>query len=204
MTRLLNFFPLLFLLLLINCSRDVPLIAPLPADARILAFGDSLTFGTGAVSSHSYPAVLAELTGLEVMNRGVPGEISADGLERLPELLDKLMPDLIVLVHGGNDILRRLSLTDTEQNLRAMVNEARIRNIPVVMLGVPSMGLLLSSAPFYEKIVGEEHIPADLEILPDILRDPDRKSDQVHPNRQGYADMASAVFSLLQKCGAVQ
>ena len=68
--------------LLAGCTQSAKL-PPLAGDGVLLAFGDSLTFGTGAAEGESYPAVLERLTGLKVLNYGVPGEISAAGLARL-------------------------------------------------------------------------------------------------------------------------
>ena len=59
-----------------------PKLEPIADDGVILAFGDSLTAGVGAGSEHSYPSVLAELSGLKVVNAGVSGEMSDEGLER--------------------------------------------------------------------------------------------------------------------------
>jgi acyl-CoA thioesterase I len=203
-------FLLLLLLIPIGCSKSEKVFSKLPAGAVILAFGDSLTYGTGAAKEQSYPSVLAGLSGHPVINSGVPGEISADGLKRLPQVLDKEQPALLILIHGGNDILRNLPREQTAENLKQMIAEAKKRNIKVVMLGVPTFGIYsvvglagLDSAKMYQQVAEAENVPIDSETLPDIIAKQELKSDQVHPNAQGYQAMAQAVFNLLQKTGAL-
>ncbi len=192
------------LLVLAACDSGPPKLPKLPADGVVLAFGDSLTFGTGARAGASYPAVLQELIGHRVVGAGVPGEVTAEGLARLPGALEAAKPDLLVLIHGGNDLLQRRPREDTVANLRAMVRLARGRGVAVVLLGVPDFGLILGrSAGFYEELAEELEIPYDGETLPAILKQPDLKSDAIHPNAQGYRKLAEAVAALLRRSGAI-
>jgi lysophospholipase L1-like esterase len=185
------------------CGTEHPALKPLAAEAKLLAFGDSLTRGTGADDTSSYPAVLAELTGLEIVNAGIPGELSAAGLRRLPRVLADTRPQLMILCHGGNDMLRRYDLNATADNLRAMVELAQSRAIDVVLLGVPKPGLLLGAPDFYAEIATSMNIPAELEILSKVLADARLKSDPIHPNAAGYRRIAEALRDRLVDAGAL-
>jgi lysophospholipase L1-like esterase len=204
---MLNFrLPLLVLLLLLSaCGEDKPpQLEKLPEDAVILAFGDSLTRGNGASSGNDYPSQLQALTRRTVINAGVPGEVSQQGLERLPALLDETRPQLMILAHGANDLLRRLPNAALEANLRAMIRLARERGVQVVMLGVPQPALLfMSGAEIYPRIAREEGVPIDPTTLAGILADEKYKSDPIHPNDTGYRRMAEAVEVLLRASGAI-
>ena len=190
------------LLLAAGCGKQAKL-ALLPADAVVLAFGDSLTFGTGASEAESYPAQLAILTGRRVVREGVPGEVSSVGLKRLPGALDEHQPRLLLLCHGGNDFLRRLPAAEAAANVRAMIRLAQSRGIEVVLIGTPEPGFTLSPAAFYAEIATEMRVPYEGEVLSKILRDNALKADQVHPNAVGYKLMAQRVYDLLKKSGAV-
>lgn len=192
------------LCLLAGCLKGSSKLSPLDKDAVILAFGDSLTFGTGATGNESYPAVLESLINRKVINAGIPGEVTQDGLERLSALLDEYHPALLILCHGGNDLLRRMNEEQTVNNIKAMIALAKSRNIDVVLIGVPRFIVSISSAEFYEDIAGKFNIPYDGEILSEILRKPDLKSDQIHPNSEGYKKMAETLAKLLKKSGAVK
>ena len=197
------FLPLL-LLLFAACGSGPPKLAELPADGVVLAFGDSLTHGTGARAEESYPAVLHSLIGRRVIRAGVPGEVTAEGLARLPGALRETDPDLLILIHGGNDLLRRRPREDTLANLRAMVRLAQNRGAAVVVIGVPDLGLILGrSAGFYEELAEELDLHYDGETLPAILIQPNLKSDAIHPNAQGYRKLAEAVAKLLRRSGAI-
>ena len=194
---------LLLLATLAACGGNTAKLSRLPADAVVLAFGDSLTFGTGARTEDSYPAVLERLIGRKIWSAGVPGEVSAAGLARLPSALEYYDPKLLILCHGGNDFLRKLGDAQAADNLRAMIRLARARGIEVVLIGVPKPGLLPSPPDFYADIAREFGLPYEDAALKTILRDNELKSDIAHPNAKGYAKLAQAVASLLQKSGAL-
>lgn len=193
----------LSIILLVGCGGDTPELSRLPADAVILAFGDSLTHGNGAKESESYPAVLQELSGRKVINAGISGEESAPGLNRLPGLLEKHNPQLLILCHGGNDLLRKKSMSDMESNVRAMIKLAQDKNIPVIMLGVPKPGLFLSSFEVYEQIANSTGVIFIEDLIPEVLGDNSLKSDTVHPNKAGYKVMAETIYSVLKESGAL-
>ena len=192
------------LLLLLSACSEQPSLPKLSGNAAILAFGDSITYGTGASAQHDYPNILAGMTGLKVINAGIPGEISSNGLLRLPALLDLHQPELLILIHGGNDMLRKTSQQQIVNNLESMIREAKQRKIAVIILGVPQPGLfLLSSAEIYQTLAVEQQIPADLDTLSFILTKNSMKSDLIHPNDQGYYLLAERIVSLLQDSGAL-
>jgi len=199
------FIPLLIVLLLFTsaCGDKTPRLSALPADAVILAFDDSLTEGYGARENESYPAVLQELTGRKVINAGISGEESISGLKRLPGTLEKYKPQLLVLCHGGNDLLRKSDTNKLESNIRDMIQLARNKNIPVVMLGVPKPGFFLSSFEAYKKIDYPTNVVFIEDLIPDILGDKTLKSDTVHPNKDGYRVMAENIYSVLKESGAL-
>lgn len=189
-------------LLLGSCGK-APQLPPLSADAVILAFGDSLTAGTGAGDAESYPAQLSRLIGRKVLNAGIPGEVSADGAKRLPELLDRERPALLILCHGGNDLLARQSHQLIADNLRTMVRLAGERGIPVLLIAVPAPDLSLKPPALYEELSREFRIPIEAKILSRILAKGSLKSDHIHPNAAGYRQLAEALAKLLKKSGAL-
>ena len=185
------------------CSDAPPPLPRLGADDVVLAFGDSITYGTGAGPQESYPAVLAQLINRRVVGEGVPGEVTANGLQRLPEVLDEVKPKILLLCLGGNDMLRKVESVATESNLRTMVRMARDRGVAVVLIAVPKPALFGGNASFYQAIAKEDDLHLESEILKDILYDNEFKADPIHPNAKGYRRLAEAIAELLRKAGAV-
>ncbi|UTW11601.1 GDSL-type esterase/lipase family protein [Marinobacterium rhizophilum] len=196
------FWLLCLVVLLTGCGREpeLPYLAP---GTRVLAFGDSLTYGTGADDAQSYPARVAEATGWQVRNAGVPGELAEDGLARLQQLLDEEPVALVLLCHGGNNLLRGQPDARIRAQLAAMIELAQAKGAQVVLLGVPKPTLLVRTAPFYAQLAEEYGLVYLPDAIADTLSDPALKSDQTHPNASGYALIASQLLALLRDAGAI-
>jgi len=190
------------LILLAGCSKSAKL-APLGPDAVVLAFGDSLTYGTGANAAESYPAQLAGLIGRTVVRAGVPGEMTAGALARLPNALDTHAPKLLLLCIGGNDFLRGQSKAEAERNIRGMVKLARARGIDVLLIGAPERGLTLTPPGLYAEVAKDFGIPYEGGIVGELLRDSSMKSDAIHPNARGYRAFAERIAKRLKESGAL-
>jgi len=200
---LLRCFILVLPLLAGACGEPPRKLPRLAADAVVLAFGDSLTFGTGATEQESYPAQLEQLIGRRVVRAGVPGEVTAQALERLPAALDEHAPKLLLLCIGGNDFLRRLGNRQAESNVRAMVKLAKSRGVEVMLIGTPQPGFSVSPPEFYAGIAKEFRLPYEGGVIGEVLRDASLKSDQIHPNARGYRLIAERLAAALSKSGAL-
>jgi lysophospholipase L1-like esterase len=185
-----------------SCSK-APVLSKLPSDAVVLAFGDSITFGTGAAPAESYPGVLEQLTGRRVVNAGVPGETTEEGRGRLAATFDMHRPALLLLCLGGNDFLRRLDEAGTTENLKAMISCAKDRGIDVVLIGVPRLGFGLETPKLYRQLAEEFAIPLEGKALKKILSQNSLKSDAIHPNSTGYRMLAESIARLLHDSGAL-
>jgi len=187
----------IIILITSGCGEKTTLLPSLANDSVILAFGDSLTYGYNVSRNESYPAKLEVLTGLRVINAGVSGEVTRQGLQRLSKVLDESHPELMILCHGGNDLLRKMDLKEMESNIRSMIQLSLDRGIPVVLLGVPKPGIFLSSFDIYEEIANSMNVVFIEDLISDILGNKSLKSDSVHPNSKGYNMMAEEIYSLL-------
>lgn len=196
-------FALLLITVLVGCGEKVPRVPAVGPNDVIVAFGDSLTYGTGASENESYPAVLAQLIGRKVVRAGVPGEVTAQGLARLLEVLEEHRPSLVIVCLGGNDMLRKVSDPEIVKNLRAIVRALRERSVAVVLVGVPRPSLITSAPEFYAELGKEFGIPYEGRIVTDVLYQRGLKSDPIHPNALGYRKMAEAIAELLKKAGAI-
>jgi lysophospholipase L1-like esterase len=200
----------LLLAALAACGRSKPLGRAVPAGAVVLALGDSLTFGTGATPETSYPAVLAALSGWQIVNAGVPGDTSAQALERLPELLQQHQPALVLVSIGGNDLLRRLPESDTRANLQRICELAQGAGAQVLVLAVPRPSVAaafigaLSDHPMYAEVSTALKLPLHAQGWAGVLADEALRADPIHANARGYAQMARSVYDAALAQGLAQ
>jgi lysophospholipase L1-like esterase len=119
-------------------------------------------------------------------------------------VLDEHDPQLLILCHGGNDLLRQRDPGHIQAQIESMVSLSRDRGVPVLLLGVPRPALFgLESAELYSTLAEHLHLPLEGEVIPQVLSRRDLKSDRIHPNAEGYRRIAEAVFRLLQRTGAL-
>lgn len=197
---------ILFSLLLAACGSK-PKLAALPAGSTVLAFGDSVTFGTGAAPGEDWPTHLAALSRWHIVNAGIPGDTAMAGKDRLPALLDAHKPALVMVEIGGNDFLKRRAQSVVKEDIRQMLKAIRASGAQAVLVAVPELSLLgamtrrPSDAALYAELGKEEKVPVIADVFADILGQPALCADQIHPNAAGYLKMAEGFRDALRQIG---
>lgn len=193
------------------CSSDHQ-FHTLSANANVVILGDSLTYGTGAADGEDYVSLLSTETGWKIMNAGVPGNTSADGLSRLDDLLaphddGSQKIDLLIVELGGNDFLKQVPEAETVRNLNTILTQTKARNIQTVLIAIPEFSPIgaafgnLEDHPLYEKLAEETNTPLVESIFSDVLAKNSLKSDPIHPNAQGYRVVATELKAALSDFG---
>lgn len=195
--------------LLAACGRKTKLAA-LPAGSTVLAFGDSVTYGTGAQPGEDWPTLLAAATGWKIINAGVPGDTADAGKERIRGLLEAQRPALVIVEIGGNDFLRRRPAPVVKEDVRSIVRQSKVAGVQVVLVAVPELSLLGAltrrpdDAALYAEIGRDEQVPVIADVFSDILGKPELCADQIHPNAAGYRKMAEGIAAALRGFGLLR
>jgi acyl-CoA thioesterase-1 len=189
---------------------NIALSLAMPALARtpeVLAFGDSLTAGLGLPASEAFPARLeARLRGegiaVDIVNAGVSGDTTTDGLARLDwALADK--PDFVILALGANDALRGIPPAIVRANLDQMIVRIQASGAKLLLLGMlapPDWGAEYKKAfdSIYPDLAKAHGVPLYPFILEGVAMDPQlNQPDGLHPNPRGVAIMVDHVAPLL-------
>ena len=171
----------------------------LSAGQRIIAFGDSLTHGTGASSGKDYPSQLSNLVSRPVINAGVPGDTTASALERLERDVLAYSPDMVLITLGGNDLKNGIAAETAFNNLKMIVNLVQSQGARVVIGGL--------SIPFrdrgfgrgFKKLADETDATLIPHILDGIMGNRKLMSDPIHPNDAGYKIMAQRFYEAMRR-----
>lgn len=168
------------------------------SNTGVIMFGDSLTFGVGASEGKELPVLIGDRTGVTVKNFGVSGDTTEDALLRLPQVL-KEKPQVVIILLGGNDYLKRIPEEKTFSNLEVIIKAFEKEGSIVILCGV--RGGILSdhfktSFASLAKKMGTAYVP---DVLDGLFGNNDFMSDEVHPNDKGYAIIASRISSVLVK-----
>jgi len=167
--------------------------------ANVIAFGDSLTAGYGAQPGEDYPSRLSALIGQPVINAGVSGDTTQSALARLDADVLAKDPRIVIVGLGGNDFLNSIPIAATETNLRTIAQKIEGAGAMVVLLGFRFPSFNADYEAMYERIAKDEHCLLVPRITRNILNDPTRKSDAIHPNARGYQLMAERVAGPCRK-----
>ena len=163
----------------------------------IIAFGDSLIAGQGATSGHDFVSILSQDIGQPIVNLGVAGNTTADGLARLNQL-DQYHPKVVILLLGGNDYLQHDDIDTTFTNLASIIQNIQSRGAVVLLLGVRGGVLDDHFASRYEDLAKTYHTAYVSDVLSGLLGHQDLMSDEVHPNDAGYALIANRIEPVLK------
>ncbi|RJX32101.1 MAG: arylesterase [Oxalobacter sp.] len=197
---------IIMLFCLVSCGRQ-PKMASVPPGSVVLAFGDSVTYGTGAQSGEDWPTLLAQKTRWQIVNAGIPGDTALNGKDRIAALLEQHRPVLVIIEIGGNDFLRRRSHAAVKEDIRQIITTSRSSGAEIVLVAVPEFSMFAvvaekpSDAPLYAELGKEEKIPVIAGVFSGVLSQMALRADTIHPNAKGYRVMADGLFAELKKIG---
>lgn len=195
-------------ILSLSACSDHDSVIKLNNDSKIVAFGDSLTYGYGSLSEDStYPSKLEKITGYTVINEGVNGDTAHAGVNRIKKVVQEHNPELVLVSLGGNDMLRKQD-KELEANLSAIVEYLIARNIQVVLIAEPqpSIAFLVNSlndAEVYEIVATKYKVPLIENVFSKYLSEYKYKSDTIHLNSEGYELVAEDVAKQLKSFGYI-
>jgi len=174
----------------------------------LVCFGDSLTAGFGLDPGRSYPDLLQRELDRKgyryhVVNMGVSGDTTQDGLARLPMVLAE-HPQIVVLEFGANDGLRGQPVSVAEQNQARMIEALQKAGAHVVLAGItlpPNYGpeYLNRFNAMYPELAKRYRLPLLPFLLADVAAKPNlMQRDGLHPNAEGTRLVTQNVLRVLE------
>lgn len=173
--------------------------APAKNDTIIL-FGDSLAFGYGATKGNDMASQLSRKLQKPVINMGVNGNTTGDGLARLNLVLAQ-NPGIVIISLGGNDFLRKIDRTTTQTNLEQIITRLQDSGAVVILLGVRDQALFDGALDMFDELSEMYKTGYVPNILAGLVGDRRYMFDAVHPNDTGYARIVERLYPLVIDLG---
>ena len=181
-------------------------------DSTILIIGDSLSAGLGVAYNQAWPSLLQDRLNkqdysIRVVNAGISGDTTAGGAERLPKLLRKYAPEIVVIELGGNDGLRGTSINSIESNLRSMIEVALGRGAKILLIGMqlpPNYGNAYTSCfqNLFPELASEYGISLFERLIQRMMNETWQQNliqaDGIHPTAEGYIQIEKIIWDSLQ------
>ncbi|MDD5119953.1 MAG: GDSL-type esterase/lipase family protein [Candidatus Omnitrophica bacterium] len=186
----------LALILVSGCAK--PEIKNLDSKgSSIVCFGDSITFGYGAACGEDYPAVLAKLVKLPVINAGVDGDTTLAALERIERDVLVKNPRLVIVEFCGNDFLKKIPKDDTVKNLAKIIDLIQDKGAMVALVDISAGMFFREYRAAFKKLAVKKKAVFIPVLLNKIITNPAMKSDFLHPNARGYQVIARRIHQAI-------
>ncbi len=179
-------------------NRQLPIRNLDSSGTTIVAFGDSLIYGVGATQGHDVISLLSQKIGQPIINKGVSGNTTADGLARIDLVLAD-NPKIVILLLGGNDYLRKVPLDTTFANLGTIIEKIHAHGSAVLLLGVRGGLLRDTYGSHFEELAEKYQTGFVPNVLDDLIGTPELMADTIHPNDKGYIKMAEKIELVLRR-----
>jgi lysophospholipase L1-like esterase len=157
-----------------------------------------LVEGTGSINNGDFVSVLSKKIGRPIVNLGIYGNTTAQGLARIDEVL-AYNPGVVLVLFGGNDYLHDVPRNEVFQNLDTMVRKLQSHGAVVILLGIRGGIFADPYDPLFRKLAktrGTLYVP---DVLSGLIGNTKYMSDAVHPNNLGYDIIASRIYPELKK-----
>ncbi len=182
--------------------------APEPARPVIVVLGDSISAEYGLPRDTGWVALMRQrLTDqridYSVANASISGDTTSGGRARLPALMQRLKPSVVVVELGANDALRGVPLSTTEDNLRTIIEQVQQGHAKVVLIGMyvpPNYGPDYTQKfhGMYGDLSKELRVPLVPFLLAGIADKPEMfQADQIHPAQQAQSVLLNNVWPTL-------
>ena len=178
-------------------GRSEPVRNAPPARGAIVALGDSLTAAGSAGKGQAYVNLLMRRFQVPIVNSGVAGDTVADAYKRLDRDVLAYRPTVVIVLLGGNDMLRQMDLDQSFELLAEMIRRIQDAGAMVVLVGLKGRMPYLGVGARYKRLARRTGSVLVPNIMDDIFGHRDRMADPIHPNAKGHQIMAKRIGNAL-------